>query len=211
MTDQTTELIFGVDIDGVMADLHTPFREFVSEGLGRTVGPPQTWSMSEEWGLTNDELNDWFRKFTLERRYRDLPVVEGAVDALWKLSEAGVHLRIITHRLFLPELHDIFVEDTGYWLQRNNIPYWDICILGKGGRKFDVGADIYIDDGPHVIESLRAHHKPVLVYDRPYNRELVGLPRAKNWKEVEEFFTTMYGLDLPEKITFEPVPVHKAE
>lgn len=193
-------LIFGVDIDGVLADLHTPFTAFVSERVGRELPYPSQWDMSEQWGMTSDELLGWFREFTIERRYRDLPVIEGAADTLWRLHEAGVHIRIITHRLFIPDLHDIFVADTGHWLQKSNIPFWDVCIMGKGGRKYDVGADIYIDDSPHVIEALRENRKAVLIYNRVYNQGYPGVPRVHNWAEVGEFFSNMYGLEVPEEI-----------
>jgi len=53
------------------------------------------------------------------------------------------------------------------------------------GAKTDVGADAYIDDGPHNIESLRAAGRTAIVFEQPYNRDLDGL-RARNWDEVEE-------------------------
>ena len=68
------------------------------------------------------------------------------------------------------------------WLDRARIPYRDLCFLGA---KSDVGADAYIDDGAHNIESLRAAGRTAIVFDQPYNRDLGGL-RANNWNEVEE-------------------------
>lgn len=203
-----SQLIFGVDIDGVLADLHTTFTAYCSEKLGRTLPRPLHWDMSGQWGITGDQLLELFRDFTLDRKYRELPVIEGAYDALWRLAEADVHVRIITHRLFLPGLHDIFMEDTGFWLQNNNLPCWDICVMGKGGRKFDVGADLYIDDSPHVIEALRAHHKPTLVFDQPYNQHVPG-PRARSWEEVIDFFENMYSLEVPSEVHPERWDTHE--
>ncbi len=48
-----------------------------------------------------------------------------------------------------------------------------------------MGADAYIDDGPHNIEGLRAAGRTAIVFEQPYNRDLDGL-RARNWDEVEE-------------------------
>jgi len=72
--------------------------------------------------------------------------------------------------------------DTVEWLDRARIPYRDLCFVGA---KRDVGADAYIDDGPHNIENLRAAGRTAIVFEQPYNRHLGGL-RAKNWNQVEE-------------------------
>ena len=37
---------------------------------------------------------------------RTMPVIEGAADALWRLSDAGIWLRIITHRLYVNWAHE---------------------------------------------------------------------------------------------------------
>lgn len=201
------QMIFGVDIDGVLADLHTPFTAYSAEKLGRELPKITDWDISIPWKISSDELSELFRGFTEARLYRDLPVVEGASEAMWRLHEAGVHLRIITHRLFLPGLHNVFMEDTGHWLQKNDLPFWDICVMGKGGRKFDVGADVYLDDGPHVVEALRDHGKLVVVFDRPYNQHLAG-PRARNWGEVVTFFESTFGLDVPAVDNHQPWPAN---
>src|SRR5690606_25865570 len=94
------------------------------------------------------------RLAVLEQRIlRDLPVIEGAAESLWRLSDAGVWIRVITHRLYVNWGHATSIADTVTWLDRERIPYRDICFLGA---KPEVEADVYIDDGPHNIEALRA-------------------------------------------------------
>jgi 5'-nucleotidase len=114
--------------------------------------------------------------------FRDMPVLDGVSDALWRLSDAGVWIRLITHRLYANWGHAVAVADTVAWLDDAGIPYRDLCFLGQ---KPQVEADCYIDDAPHNIESLRAAGNPVIVYDQPYNRSLDG-PRARDWGEVEQ-------------------------
>ena len=72
-------------------------------------------------------------------------------DVLWRLSDAGVWIRIITHRLCVNWGHTVAVEDTVAWLDRTGVPYRDLCFLG---RKPKVEADAYIDDGPHNVAAL---------------------------------------------------------
>ena len=111
-----------------------------------------------------------------------MPVVEGCAEALWRLSDAGVWIRIITHRLVVHWGHQIAVGDTVAWLDANNIPYRDLCFLG---RKPEVEADLYVDDAPHNVEALRAAGNQVIVFDQPYNGDVPGL-RARTWADVED-------------------------
>ena len=113
---------------------------------------------------------------------RTMPVIAGAADALWRLSDAGIWIRIITHRLYVNWAHERAVGDTAAWLDEHTIPYRDLCFLGA---KPEVQADAYIDDAPHNITALRALGNTVIVYDQPYNRDLVDGPRAHDWVEVE--------------------------
>jgi 5'(3')-deoxyribonucleotidase len=48
-----------------------------------------------------------------------------------------------------------------------------------------VGANVYIDDAPDNIESLRALGCKTIVFSNSTNKDLPG-PRAENWLELEE-------------------------
>jgi hypothetical protein len=111
-----------------------------------------------------------------------MPVLDGAADALWRLSDAGVWIRIITHRLYVNWSHATAIADTVEWLDRVRIPYRDICFMGD---KPEVGADLYIDDGPHNVEALREVGNRVIIFDAPYNQHLGGT-RARTWTECEQ-------------------------
>ncbi len=103
--------------------------------------------------------------------FRTMPVVPGAADALWRLSDAGVWIRLITHRLYANWNHAVAVGDTVAWLDQHSIPYRDLCFLGD---KPQVEADAYLDDAPHNVVSLRETGAPVLVFSQPYNAEARG-------------------------------------
>jgi len=116
-----------------------------------------------------------------------MAVIDGAADALWRLSDAGLWIRIITHRLYVNWGHQTAVTDTVAWLDEHRIPYRDLCFLGA---KPEVEADVYIDDAPHNVEQLRAADNEVIVFDQPYNRHLRD-PRATSWAEVEDLVAEM--------------------
>ena len=120
--------------------------------------------------------------------FRTMPLIEGAADALWRLSDAGVWIRIITHRLYVHWGHEKAVADTAAWLDDKKIPYRDLCFLAA---KPQVEADVYIDDAPHNVEQLRSAGNTVIMFEHPYNRGLDGGPRAAGWPEVEEIVTEL--------------------
>ncbi|HCB34828.1 MAG TPA: hypothetical protein DEP66_02680 [Acidimicrobiaceae bacterium] len=178
-----SKFVLAVDVDGVCADYTAGFRTVVKRELGYSdddLGPPNTWAFTE-WNLDGqfDRLHDL--AVTEHRIYRTVDPIEGCADALWRLSDAGAWIRLVTHRLYSKFGHSIVVSDTVEWLDKHSIPYRDLCFLGD---KSDVDAAAYIEDGPHNIERIRALGRHVVVFDQGYNREFAP-PRAQNWVQAE--------------------------
>jgi 5'-nucleotidase len=180
------EFVLVVDLDGVCGDHAEAFRRVVADVRGIEPGelaPQQTWDFVE-WGLERDEFERLHQHAVMERRmFRTMPVVPGAAAALWRLSDAGVWIRLITHRLYTNWGHATAVADTVAWLDEHAIPYRDLCFLGD---KPQVEADAYLDDAPHNIEALRASGAVAAVFDQPYNAGVVG-PRVVGWAEAEQW------------------------
>ena len=72
------------------------------------------------------------------------------------------------------------MTQTTDWLDANGIPYWDLCFMKV---KEQVGADIYVDDTPANLESLRAKDLYAICFTNSTNRTL-GEPRADTWDDV---------------------------
>ena len=178
--------ILGVDLDGVCGDYTTAFRAVVAAELDvdpEGLSDARSWDFAE-WGIEGpDEFDRLHRLAVLEHRmFRHMPAMAGVADSLWRLSDAGVWIRIITHRLCVNWGHAVAVADTVAWLDEMGIPYRDICFLGA---KPEVEADCYVDDAAHNVVALREAGNQVIVFDAPYNREVDG-PRAHSWPEVED-------------------------
>jgi 5'-nucleotidase len=183
--------ILGVDLDGVCGDYTAAFRAVVAADRGvepDTLGDARSWDFAE-WGVDGpDEFDRLHRKAVLDHRmFRDMPPMEGVAETLWRLSDAGVWIRIITHRLCVNWGHAIAVADTVDWLDATGIPYRDICFLGA---KPEVQADCYVDDAAHNVIALREAGNEVIVFDAPYNQEVDG-PRARAWTDVEQLVEEM--------------------
>lgn len=180
----TDQFVLGVDLDGVCADYEGAFRASVVRHLGRPEDqlPAQTvMDAYSQWGLTFQEFEQAHKKAVLEdRMFRHMPALPGVSEALWRLSDQGVWIRIITHRLLFNWAHESSAADTAYWLDQHRIPYRDLCFIGD---KPNVGADLYVDDSPGNVVALRDAGKAAIVFDQPYNRDLAG-PRAHTWDDV---------------------------
>lgn len=179
-------LVVGVDLDGCVGDYEVAFRRCAAVQLGvppATLGPLETWDMAAAgWGIRDgDHFLELHRRAVAEQGlFADMPVVPGAAEALWTLSDQGVRIRIVTHRLCVNGIHHAAVADTVAWLDRHDLPYRDLCFVED---KTDVGADVFVDDAPHNVIALRAAGTDVVVFDQRYNRHLPG-PRARSWADV---------------------------
>lgn len=178
------KFVFGVDLDGVVADFYSAMREVAAEWLEvplNSLTTEPTYGVPE-WSLDMDRYLH-LHKFAVTQRdfFRNLKPVQGAGPTLRLLSsEFDIHIRIITHRLFIPNFHQVAVQQTVEWLDRHDIPYWDLCFMKDKGA---VDADLYIDDSPHNIEALQREKLPVIIFSNSTNRHLSGC-RANNWAEV---------------------------
>ncbi len=179
------DFVLAVDLDGVCADHAAAFAQVVAAERGidpASLEPQRSWNF-HEWGLSDADFDRLHRRAVLEHRmFRSMPVVAGAAEALWRLSDAGCWIRVITHRLYANWGHAIAVGDTVAWLDDVGIPYRDLCFLGD---KPAVEADLYVEDAPHNLAELVAAGNQVVIFDQPYNRDVPGPCRARDWAEVE--------------------------
>ncbi len=181
-TVSTSPFVLGLDLDGVCADYTGGFRRFVAAERGvapETLPDPVDWDWSLcGWDIpSRDEYLDLHARAVHAGLFRDLEPLPGVSAALWRLSDAGVHIRVITHRLVVNGGHGAAAGDTVTWLERHRIPFRDLCFMAT---KPEVGADLYLDDSPTNLEAFRAAGLTALVFDQPYNRHVPG-PRVHDW------------------------------
>jgi hypothetical protein len=100
----------------------------------------------------------------------------GPTDVVGAKSAYSNHYPPPVHQRF----HKIAIQQTIEWLDYHDIPYWDLCFMKD---KAAVGADLYIEDSPENIESLRADGHPTIVLKNSTNRQLPG-PSVDSWSDV---------------------------
>jgi 5'(3')-deoxyribonucleotidase len=179
------KFVLGVDLDGVVADFYGGLRPVAAEWL---EVPLESLPTVVSYGLPQWKLDaapggyDALHKFAVTQRelFLNLKPIPGAASALRRLSEQDVRIRIITHRLFIKYFHETAVRQTVEWLDRHDIPYWDLCFMKD---KAAVGADLYIEDAPNNVEALRRDGHEAIVFTNSTNSSTAP-PRANNWQEV---------------------------
>jgi 5'(3')-deoxyribonucleotidase len=185
MSNEERQFVLGVDLDGVVADFYGGIRPIAAEWLGvpiESLTPTPSYGLTE-WNLSSMGTYEDLHRFAVTQRnlFRNLAPMRGAAAALRRLSQAGVRIRIITHRLYLKYFHEEAVQQTVAWLEHHGVPYWDLCFMKDKGA---VGADLYLEDSPTNVQALRASGNPTIVFENSTNRELEE-PRARSWGDVE--------------------------
>jgi 5'(3')-deoxyribonucleotidase len=180
-----SSFILGVDLDGVVGDFYGTLRKIAADWLNKPEDSLTT-NVSyglEEWGLEEYGGYERLHRYAVTQRniFRDMEPIENAPAVLRKLSGQNIRIRIITHRLYLKYSHRTTITQTVDWLDKFDIPYWDICFMNDKGA---VGAHVYIDDAPENIISLRKQGCKIIIYTNSTNSDLPGL-RAHNWADVE--------------------------
>jgi 5'(3')-deoxyribonucleotidase len=180
-----SSFIIGVDLDGVVGDFYGAMRRIAAEWLDKPLEALTT-DVSfglDEWGIAEYGGYERLHRFAVTQRnlFSEMNPIRDAPAVLRKLSNRGIRIRIITHRLFLKYFHKASITQTVDWLDHYDIPYWDICFMADKGA---VGAHVYIDDSPDNVVKLREQGCRTIVFSNSTNRGIPA-PRADNWQDVE--------------------------
>lgn len=183
-------MILDVDLDGVCANYSAGLKQYLIDT--HQLDPhahveTNQYTFTKQDGWPFDNADDYLNAHTNAERhhlYRHLPMIEHANTGLKRLAENGVHIRIVTHRLFVSHMHRLVVSDTAHWLDAHNIPYMSLCFTSL---KDTLHATAHIDDAPHNIEILIKQREHVVVFDQPYNRDIKDdinkVPRMCDWSD----------------------------
>lgn len=162
--------VIALDLDGVVYDFQGTYCYLMSTHRGvEFPGPMDEWWT--DWNapdtFTTQEDRDWIWSKGVGRfgLFKHGHVIKGAVDGVRELASHG-DILVVTHR---PQTA---VRDTLAFLAYRDLPIVGVHVTQ--GPKSLVEADVFVDDGPHVIKDLCRAGRPVVVFDRPYNRDLLS-------------------------------------
>lgn len=176
------------DMDGVIFDLLTPWLDWINNDYdiqsrlfmdGRRVNGESLnfkpehvtqWDVAKSLGLTNEEA---YRFFKNPFMYRSIKPIEGAIESLEYLCEAGLPLKICTAGIehVQPRIEKI----------KEYMPWWPVRDIVFTKDKASVRGRVLIDDKIQNLLDFDSVNGVSICYDQPYNQDYKGL-RVKNWK-----------------------------
>lgn len=171
----------GIDLDGVVADFNAGWMLRYNEEHGTNLLP----EMVQEWDAmvsltrfrSNIEFWEWARNDGGLGLFRNLPVFSEARHGLDRLSRSHKIVIITTKPHWA-------ISETYAWIADKEIPTREVHITG---RKWEVDCDVYLDDGPHNLESLvfKRSDRTVCRFVRPWNKPVRGAVDIDSWDEFE--------------------------
>ena len=184
------------DMDDVLAGFRSKFCDFATRRYGFFVDP-----MSAEYynttvfrqnGVSDSAV---FQEFIDARGFSSLEVIQPYKNLMDALKSMGFWIHIVTAR---PEHSRFCYHDTYSWLYRNNIPADAVTFTPEKyawlvGQAYMSAQRLFaIDDSPKHAAEYAKHGVRVLVPEKTYNREMLGLKNVTYALE---------GDDLGQKVT----------
>jgi uncharacterized HAD superfamily protein len=169
-----TGLDIGVDVDEPLFPWYERAHE-ASIKFGLTDGTfmPTSWAPHEEYAAHSGRdirLEDWWEALgaALDWMY-DAPPIEGAVDALWRLREAGHRVHLITARgTRLSAICPTIQEHTWKWVLDYNVPA-DSLTFSKD--KTVKPTQWFVDDSIDNVLNLAKAGTRTYLLTMPWNAE----------------------------------------
>jgi hypothetical protein len=183
----------GVDIDNVTLEFQPFWAEVYEEWFGVAVDP----EVLKDWDAliagthfkSGTAFFDWFAR---AGGWERMPWEKGAPGGIDALLERGHSVTFVTARS-----NPQSVEATKRWFA--NSPWGKqlgVQLVTHAERKSTVPCSIYVDDAPHNVEEIVNAGKPAIVFDKPWNQELVTgdlVLRAYSWFEVVSLIEDIGG------------------
>lgn len=171
----------GIDLDGVVADFNAGWMRRYNAEYGTELVPEmvKTWDVfpSLTRFKSNAEFWEWARNGDGPGLFRDLPVFPEAVDSLMRLS--------VNHKIVIITTKPRWADaETFAWIAESGVPTREVHITG---RKWEVNCDVYLDDGPHNLESLAVKRPDRIIcrFIRPWNKPVPGVIDIDSWGSFE--------------------------
>ena len=190
-----------VDVDDVLADATETLIGLASDMFATNVAYEnlRSFDLGESFGLSEAQRDRLLDAAHEDRVVESMSVIEGAPQVISDWVARGFEIAIVTGR------PPVTLGATARWLARAGIPYATLVSVDKYGRQSEVAGAITLESlrgssFSFAIEDSLAMARflveeagvPVLLFDRPWNRDenILGrdtrarIRRVGSWQEI---------------------------
>ncbi len=177
----------GIDVDAVLADSDPIFIKGLSALTGRELvrRVDSPFKYEDAFGISDDLMETFWKDFTDNEKWLDIPVISGAVETVEMLR--------MDHRIFIVSARPPSVtEQTMKWLEKNSL-HFDEIVLTDFRDKYEAVSHIgnlefFIEDNPDFAIRFAQNNVKVILFDYSWNRELKGknIFRVGGWKDAQK-------------------------
>ena len=184
---------FGFDIDDTLIQLRQHAFTLYNQELGQNFGQDIfeqicRVEIHEPFGLTSEEGSAMWQRMNEQVYFTDCPSYEQAKELLWQLTEAGHDIYYITAR---PESSCLrtrqWMIDNGYPVKEGHF-YCGMQDHEKLAIIEELDLDVYVDDKPKILHSLKDLRTIAVLRDQPYNRD-ESFERITHWSQFMRYVT----------------------
>lgn len=148
-------LVIGLDVDGVLADLHAPWLRWANRRFGTDFSSFPDWDAPTRWW--GSAAFDFFTADLYERIWP----IRGAIETVTLLRAMGHSLRFVTHCLRQTE------PGKKQWLLGHGFLHGDTEFVATSDKS-RVPVDILVDDAIHNVWAFKGG--PSVLVDAPHNQ-----------------------------------------
>jgi len=159
-------LRISLDVDGVLADTMRLWIRLWNRRSGRKLEYEDLveWDFWRRLGISGKEFMELMRMAW--RMWRELPPTEpDLADKVARLRALG-RVDLVTARPRDVEKYTLL------WLEAHGITFDDIVWMRSSRMKARLDYDVFIDDSPLLLEGCALKPGLLLIYDRPWNRNI---------------------------------------
>jgi 5'(3')-deoxyribonucleotidase len=147
------EKTIAIDMDGVLVDLYPTWVQRYNKATGSDLKPAEltTWDLRNH--IPEENVGMMMELLFEEDLFSDLPVIDGAKEAIARLEELGFKIIILTHAW---DNNINILSGKVKWLKKHFPQLLDDAIFCK--NKSFVHTEFIVDDAVHHISGHPANH-----------------------------------------------------
>jgi len=178
--------IIGIDLEDTMFGYSNVLLKLLyrEHGLKLEFEDDKNWDLRESFppGSINDDQIKELHKKLVKEEYQSMELVDHELPKVFDRLRKDFIIYIVTSSF---ATDDQIIQR----LKSFNIHYDKLVHVHHHSEKIMEEVSIYVEDNPNLIAELAQAGKYVIVYERPWNKEIQEsshITKASNWEEVEK-------------------------